>query len=170
MDRNTIFLILLPLVGLVFLLAGIQAIRQSRRDQARLARAIRTRGVVVDLSTDGSNSVTPKVRYHDRESVEHVAESAGNCSSHRQWTVRFHRGQTVNLVYDPQQPSWVWVEDTREATASLAESAVRARLAACAQIVGPITSTYWWAVIHTPITAGNPAYLSWIGEETRAQR
>src|SRR5512142_3224821 len=90
--------------------------------------------------------------------------------------------------------------DTREAALSLAESAVQARLAACAQVLGPITSTYWWQgkveraeeylvllkttteladalqahliaqhsydvpeVIHTPITAGNPAYLSWLG-------
>ena len=96
--------------------------------------------------------------------------------------------------------------DTREAAAALAESAVEARLAACAQVLGPITSTYWWAgkverseeylvllkttarraealqahlvaqhsydvpeVIQTPITAGNPAYLSWVGEETRAE-
>jgi len=31
-----------------------------------------------------------------------------------------------------------------EAAAALADSAVRARLAACAQVDGPITSTYWW--------------------------
>ncbi|WTW96251.1 divalent-cation tolerance protein CutA [Streptomycetaceae bacterium NBC_01309] len=34
--------------------------------------------------------------------------------------------------------------DAQEAAASLAESAVTARVAACAQIVGPITSVYWW--------------------------
>lgn len=34
--------------------------------------------------------------------------------------------------------------DTQEAAATLADSAVRARLAACAQIVGPVTSVYWW--------------------------
>lgn len=96
--------------------------------------------------------------------------------------------------------------DTREAALSLAESAVQARLAACAQVLGPITSTYWWEgkveraeeylvllkttaeradalrdhliaqhsydvpeVIHTPITAGNPDYLSWVGQETSTQ-
>lgn len=96
--------------------------------------------------------------------------------------------------------------DTRGAASALAESAVRARLAACAQVLGPITSTYWWEgkidqaeeylvllkttaeraaalqahliaehsydvpeVICTPIVAGNPAYLSWVGEETRVQ-
>ena len=92
---------------------------------------------------------------------------------------------------------------TREEAGDLANSAVRARLAACAQVVGPIMSTYWWEgaveqseeylillkttaeraealqahlmtehsyevpeIIHTPVVAGNPAYLSWIREET----
>lgn len=32
----------------------------------------------------------------------------------------------------------------REAAGALARSAVEARLAACAQVVGPIESTYWW--------------------------
>lgn len=34
--------------------------------------------------------------------------------------------------------------DDRDKAASLARSAVEARLAACAQLVGPIVSTYWW--------------------------
>jgi periplasmic divalent cation tolerance protein len=34
--------------------------------------------------------------------------------------------------------------DTRDAAAELAASAVRARLAACAQVLGPVTSTYRW--------------------------
>jgi periplasmic divalent cation tolerance protein len=34
--------------------------------------------------------------------------------------------------------------DTQAAAEALAESAVTARVAACAQIVGPITSVYWW--------------------------
>lgn len=34
--------------------------------------------------------------------------------------------------------------DSREEASTLSTSAVRARLAACAQIMGPITSTYWW--------------------------
>lgn len=38
----------------------------------------------------------------------------------------------------------VTTTDAEEAAAALAESAVRARLAACAQIVGPITSVYRW--------------------------
>ncbi|MBN1172231.1 MAG: divalent-cation tolerance protein CutA [Micromonosporaceae bacterium] len=96
--------------------------------------------------------------------------------------------------------------DTREAASALAESAVQARLAACAQVLGPITSTYWWEgkieqaeeflvllkttaeraealqahliaehsydvpeVIRTPITGGNPAYLSWVEAETQAR-
>lgn len=96
--------------------------------------------------------------------------------------------------------------DTRSAAVELTGSAVRARLAACGQVVGPITSSYWWdgevqsaeewlvlfkttedrakalvehlrsthpydvpEVICTPITAGNPAYLTWIDQETRHQ-
>jgi periplasmic divalent cation tolerance protein len=34
--------------------------------------------------------------------------------------------------------------DSADAAAALARSAVTARLAACAQVDGPITSTYWW--------------------------
>lgn len=33
---------------------------------------------------------------------------------------------------------------TREEADRLARSAVERRLAACAQVAGPITSTYWW--------------------------
>jgi periplasmic divalent cation tolerance protein len=34
--------------------------------------------------------------------------------------------------------------DSRQEAADLARSAVEERLAACAQLVGPIASTYWW--------------------------
>jgi periplasmic divalent cation tolerance protein len=34
--------------------------------------------------------------------------------------------------------------DSAQAAQALAESAVRARVAACAQVDGPLTSTYWW--------------------------
>lgn len=34
--------------------------------------------------------------------------------------------------------------DSRQEAATLAKSAVRQRLAACAQLVGPLASTYWW--------------------------
>jgi periplasmic divalent cation tolerance protein len=34
--------------------------------------------------------------------------------------------------------------ETREEAERLARSAVERRLAACAQVVGPIASTYWW--------------------------
>lgn len=34
--------------------------------------------------------------------------------------------------------------DSHPAAVELARSAVRARVAACGQVVGPITSTYWW--------------------------
>jgi periplasmic divalent cation tolerance protein len=39
----------------------------------------------------------------------------------------------------------VWTTtDTREGADTLARSTIEARLAACAQIDGPITSVYWW--------------------------
>ena len=38
----------------------------------------------------------------------------------------------------------VTTTDTREKADRLAWSAVENRLAACAQVLGPITSTYWW--------------------------
>ena len=90
-------------------------------------------------------------------------------------------------------------EDARQ----LAESSVLARLAACAQVSGPLTSTYWWEgevnradewqvvfkttmgryddlqaylldshpydmpeILCLPVTAGNPAYLAWVSDET----
>ncbi|WP_244945275.1 divalent-cation tolerance protein CutA [Couchioplanes caeruleus] len=34
--------------------------------------------------------------------------------------------------------------DSRGAADSLARQAVEARVAACAQVSGPVTSTYWW--------------------------
>ena len=91
--------------------------------------------------------------------------------------------------------------DSREAADALAHGAVAARVAACAQVAGPILSTYWWEgrietaqewritfktttgryadleahlrgahtydvpeILCTPVTAGNPAYLSWLTE------
>jgi periplasmic divalent cation tolerance protein len=38
----------------------------------------------------------------------------------------------------------VTTTDSEEAASALARSAVEARVAACAQVVGPIKSTYWW--------------------------
>jgi periplasmic divalent cation tolerance protein len=34
--------------------------------------------------------------------------------------------------------------DSREAAQKIAEAIVSKRLAACVQVSGPITSTYWW--------------------------
>ena len=93
---------------------------------------------------------------------------------------------------------------SRDAADGLAQSAVLARVAACAQVAGPVTSTYRWEgevqtaeewqvvfktaadrydaleayildnheydlpeVLALPVLAGNPAYLSWLTEETR---
>lgn len=38
----------------------------------------------------------------------------------------------------------VTTTDAREAADRLARDAVAARLAACAQVLGPISSSYWW--------------------------
>jgi periplasmic divalent cation tolerance protein len=94
--------------------------------------------------------------------------------------------------------------DSEDAARALASGAIEARLGACAQVVGPITSVFRWQgtvktetewrveikaaarrapelteylethhrydvpeVIVTPIVGGNPAYLAWLGEETR---
>ncbi|NJP30744.1 divalent-cation tolerance protein CutA [Micromonospora thermarum] len=104
---------------------------------------------------------------------------------------------------DYQHAQAVTTTDSREAAEALAHSAVEARVAACAQVSGPIKSTYWWEgkvesaeewyvtfkttaerypeleqhirehhsydvpeVVLLPILAGNPAYLSWVSEET----
>ena len=93
--------------------------------------------------------------------------------------------------------------DSREEAAALARDVVGQRLAACAQIVGPVLSTYWWEgeletaeelivlikttadrcddllariravhsydvpeAIVTPISGGDPAYLTWVKTET----
>ncbi|MCH0555826.1 divalent-cation tolerance protein CutA [Streptomyces sp. MUM 16J] len=93
--------------------------------------------------------------------------------------------------------------ETREQAQALAESIVRSRLAAGAQIIGPVSTAFWhlgefgtgeeyrllltttsaryaefeehliehhpWQnpeVIATPIVAGAPAYLEWIGKST----
>lgn len=96
--------------------------------------------------------------------------------------------------------------DAREKADALARGAVAARVAACAQISGPVTSVYRWQgevvterewqvlfkttavrfeelaeylrtehdyetpeIIATPVTHGDPAYLSWVGDETRPE-
>jgi len=38
----------------------------------------------------------------------------------------------------------VTTTDSQEEADRLARSAVERRLAACAQVIGPVTSTYWW--------------------------
>ena len=38
----------------------------------------------------------------------------------------------------------VTTAETKEDADSIAETVVRQRLAACAQVLGPIRSTYWW--------------------------
>jgi periplasmic divalent cation tolerance protein len=45
------------------------------------------------------------------------------------------------------EPQFLQVQtttDSRAEAVSLAQAAVEARLAACAQVTGPIASTYWW--------------------------
>jgi periplasmic divalent cation tolerance protein len=45
---------------------------------------------------------------------------------------------------DYQHAQAVSTTDSQDAADALARSAVEARVAACAQVVGPIKSTYWW--------------------------
>ena len=113
----------------------------------------------------------------------------------------------MRQTYDVDEPTHLNVVTTvgsRDAADALGQSAVLARLAACAQVAGPITSTYRWEgelqtaeewqvilktttdrydaleayildnheydlpeVLALPVLAGNPAYLSWVTEETR---
>jgi periplasmic divalent cation tolerance protein len=113
----------------------------------------------------------------------------------------------MRQTYDVDEPTHLNVVTavaSREQADALAQSAVLARVAACAQVAGPITSTYWWdgelqtaeewqvifktaadrydaleayllanheydlpEVLALPVLAGNPAYLSWLTEETR---
>jgi periplasmic divalent cation tolerance protein len=77
-----------------------------------------------------------------------------------------------------------------DAARALASGVIEAKLGACAQIVGPITSVYPWEgemqteqewrgeiktnhsydvpeIIATPITGGSTEYLSWLVDETR---
>ncbi len=93
---------------------------------------------------------------------------------------------------------------SEEEAGSLGRMAVERRLAACAQVAGPVSSTYRWQgaitsaveyvctfkttsgrlrslmtavrqahsyevpeIIATAVTAGDPAYLAWIEDETR---
>nr|WP_026119372.1 divalent-cation tolerance protein CutA [Nocardiopsis ganjiahuensis] len=95
--------------------------------------------------------------------------------------------------------------DSREGAEEVARSVVGHRLAACAQVGGPITSFYRWEgsvqsdeewtvvlktaadrvddlvahlvethpydvpeIVAVPVTGGNPAYLTWVRDETRA--
>jgi periplasmic divalent cation tolerance protein len=46
-----------------------------------------------------------------------------------------------------RRPEYLQVQtttDSRAEAVELAQAAVEARLAACAQVAGPIASTYWW--------------------------
>lgn len=96
------------------------------------------------------------------------------------------------------------VVDARSVADVLAASAVAGRLAACAQVGGPLDSTYWWEgrvetahewsvqfktsadrvdaltehlrtahpydvpeILVTSVGCGNPAYQTWVHEQTR---
>lgn len=101
-----------------------------------------------------------------------------------------------------QRLIYITTETVDEAKA-IARALVRERLAACANVLGAVTSVFWWegevqdgpeaslilktradlverltervkalhsyscpCVVALPIEAGNPAFLSWIDEET----
>ena len=81
--------------------------------------------------------------------------------------------------------------DSRAEAMELSRAAVEARLAACAQVAGPVASMYWWdgalerteewlvllklpadrydepEIVALPFVAGSTAYLTWLREETR---
>ena len=81
--------------------------------------------------------------------------------------------------------------DSRAEAMELSRAAVEARLAACAQVAGPVASMYWWdggleraeewlvllklpvdrydepEIVALPIVAGSATYLTWMREETR---
>jgi len=66
--------------------------------------------------------------------------------------------------------------DSRAEAMELSRAAVESRLAACAQVAGPVASVYWWEdgleraeewLVALPIVAGSAAYLNWMREETR---
>jgi periplasmic divalent cation tolerance protein len=66
----------------------------------------------------------------------------------------------------------------------IARALVEARLAACVQVLGPMTSTYRWKgrietaqewqcvakILAVPITAGSRAYLNWLDGELKAPK
>jgi periplasmic divalent cation tolerance protein len=67
---------------------------------------------------------------------------------------------------------------SRAGAASLAEPVVAARLAACAQVSGPIASSYRWRgavrtdeaeIVAVPVVGGDPEYLAWVTAETRTE-
>lgn len=68
----------------------------------------------------------------------------------------------------------VTTTDSQQAAEALARSAVTARAAACAQVIGPITSVYWWQgaveqaaewqVVFKTTTAGSAALLRHVRE------
>jgi periplasmic divalent cation tolerance protein len=104
------------------------------------------------------------------------------------------------------QPVFLYITaDTPEEAERLGRTLVEERLAACVNILGGISSFYWWegavqqgtetaliaktradltdavteriktlhgyscpCVVSLPVNGGNPDFLAWLGEETRA--
>jgi periplasmic divalent cation tolerance protein len=65
-----------------------------------------------------------------------------------QTTVEFGAGsgrrRRLGQVTDYRYCQVVTTTDTRDEADRLARTAVTARVAACAQVVGPVTSVFWW--------------------------
>ncbi len=59
-------------------------------------------------------------------------------------TVDTGKSPRLGRVSDERFCQVVTTTDSRQAADALAAGAVRARLAACAQVLGPVTSHYWW--------------------------
>jgi periplasmic divalent cation tolerance protein len=81
-------------------------------------------------------------------------EHYGTCPWHDHWDAG-QAGRAAGRAYDQAMPArraaadpqFLQVQtttDSRAEAVELAHAAVAARLAACAQVAGPIASTYWW--------------------------
>ncbi len=87
-----------------------------------------------------------------RQVLEHVGPPAGFrpvYAYHYRSGDPPRRWQPIVSYPEPGAPSAAYVQvttatATEEEARQIARGAVERRLAACAQVIGPITSTYWW--------------------------
>lgn len=105
MSSTATLAVLPPLLAVGFAVAGVLAYRQAQDASHRTARAVRTRGEVVEVDYNSSQQVFPTVRFAvaDGSVVQARLHSSTNLA-------RFHVGQQVGLRYDPRDPSWIAVD------------------------------------------------------------